>query len=71
MLEFIEDTLEDLKDAVETGGGLIFAALLFFGIGMYFVFTLDPFIGSVLLVTIGSVFVAVLCYKIISFFTGD
>ena len=71
MLEFIEDTLEDLKNAVETGGGLIFAALLFFGVGMYFVFTLDQFLGTVVLVAVGSVFVAVLCYRIVSFFTGD
>jgi hypothetical protein len=71
MLEFIEDTLEDLKDAVETGGGLIFAALLFFGVGMYFVFTLDQGLGSIILFGVGSVFVAILCYRIVRFFTGD
>ena len=71
MLEFIEDTLCDMKDALETGGGLIFAALLFFGVGLYFVFTLDLFLGTVVLVAVGSVFVAVLCYRIVRFFTGD
>ena len=71
MLEDLEDTLCDMKDAVETGGGLIFAALLFFGVGMYFVFTLDLFLGTVILGTTGSVFVALLCYRIVRFFTGD
>ncbi len=71
MLEFIEDTLEDLKNTIETMGGLIFAALLFFGVGLYFVFTLDPFIGSVLLFAVGSVFAAILCFRIVSFFTGN
>ena len=71
MLEDLEDTLCDMKDALESGDGLIFAALLFFGVGMYFVFTLDMFLGTVVLVAVGSVFVAILCYRIVRFFTGD
>lgn len=71
MLEFIEDTLKDWKNALETGGGLIFAALLFFGIGMYFVFAVDPMLVIGIVGTIGAVFVAILSYRIVRFFTGD
>lgn len=68
---FIEDMLSDIKDLIEGAGGIIFAMLLFFGIGMYFVFTLDPFIGSLMLFIVAMLFVAIIAYRIVSFFTGD
>jgi Kef-type K+ transport system membrane component KefB len=71
MLEDIEDTLCDLKDTLESIGGLILAALLFVGIGVYFMFALDPATTLLILTVVGTVFAAIICYRIVSFFTGD
>ncbi len=71
MLEFIEDTLVDLKGWIEDSGGIFIAVLLFCGIGAYFMFMLDPGTTLMLLTLVGSVFVAILCYRIVRFFTGD
>ncbi|MBU2831880.1 hypothetical protein [Acidithiobacillus ferriphilus] len=71
MLEDIEDTLCDLKDTLESTGGLILAVLIFVGIGVYFMFALDPATTLLILTVVGTVFAAIICYRIVSFFTGD
>ncbi|MBU2859433.1 hypothetical protein HF290_03090 [Acidithiobacillus ferrooxidans] len=71
MLEDIEDTLCDLKDTLESAGGIIFAALLFVGIGVYFMFAMDPGTTLLILTVVGTIFAAIFCYRIVSFFTGD
>ena len=68
---FIEDTLSDIKDLIEGAGGIFIAILLFCGIGAYFMFMLDPGTTLLLLTLVGSVFAAILCYRIVRFFTGD
>ncbi|BDB13330.1 hypothetical protein [Acidithiobacillus ferrooxidans] len=71
MFEFMEDTLCDLKDTLESTGGLLLAALLFMGIGVYFMFALDPATTLLILTVVGTIFAAVFCYRVVSFFTGD
>ncbi len=71
MFEFIEDTLCDFKDTLESVGGLVFAILLFVGIGVYFMFALDPATTLLILTVVGTIFAAIFCYRIVSFFTGD
>ncbi|MHB1659529.1 hypothetical protein [Thiomonas sp.] len=71
MFEFIEDTLCDLKDALESMGGIILAVLIFVGIGVHFMSALDPATTLLILTVVGGVFAAVFCYRIVSFFTGD
>ncbi|MHB1641984.1 MAG: hypothetical protein ACYCS8_04915 [Acidithiobacillus sp.] len=71
MLEDIEDTLCDIKDSLETGGGLVLAILLFVGLGVYFMFALDPATTLLILTVVGTLFAAVVCYRVVSFFTGD
>ncbi|MHB8225070.1 hypothetical protein [Acidithiobacillus sp.] len=71
MFEFIEDTLCDLKDALESMGGLVLAILLFVGLGVYFMFGLDPATTLLILTVVGTIFLAIFCYRIVSFFTGD
>lgn len=71
MFEFIEDTLCDLKDSLESMGGIILAMLIFVGLVVYFMFALDPATTLLILTFVGTIFSAVICYQIVSFFTGD
>ena len=71
MLEDIEDTLCDLKDSLETGGGLVLAVLIFAGVIGYFMFVIDPATTLMILALVFVFFAAIFFYRIVSFFTGD
>lgn len=60
----------DLVYFIEDCGGLLFVALLFYGVGVYFVFTLDPFIGMFMIFVPLALFAVISFYRIVAFFTG-
>ena len=62
--------MRDLVYFIEDCGGLLFVALLFYGVGVYFVFTLDPFIGSLMIFAPLALFATIFFYRVVAFFTG-